>query len=97
MIWKESRYTVTMRFYRGVVPKIHGTQLQASKEHTHQARLFARPQFKYYRHPCCSISEILNVSKFQTQKATQNKASLMKKKLDFKLELESKVKHLEGR
>ena len=31
VIWKDSRYTVTMRFYRGVVPKIHGTQLQASE------------------------------------------------------------------
>ena len=42
----------------------------------------------------CRISEILNVSKFQAQKATQNKAeltSLMKKDLNFKVELDSRV------
>ena len=31
---------------------------------------FARPQRRYCRDPWCRISEILNVSKFQAQKAT---------------------------
>ena len=42
----------------------------------------------------CRISEILNVSKFEAQMAMQNKAeltSLMKKNLNFKVALDSRV------
>ena len=56
--------------------------------------LFARPQRKCYRDPWCRISEILHVSKFQAQKATQNKAeltSLMKENLNFKEEPDSMI------
>ena len=54
---------------------------------------FARPQRRYCRDPWCRISEILNVSKFQAQKAEYSTqlTSLMEKILIFKVELDPKV------
>ena len=56
--------------------------------------LLARRPRKYYIDSWVRISGILNVSKFQDQKATQNKAeltSLMKENLNLKVELDSKA------
>mgnify|MGYP006964535189 FL=1 len=96
-LWEDSQYTATMRFYYGIVYLKYMTHTgRQLNDTTNKHVLFALDlNASIIETHWCRISEILNVFKFQAKKVMQNKAeltSLIKKNLNFNVELDSTLK-----